>query len=212
MKKIFILLIGIACFTTAYSQKKDITLEEIWKENQFYPKSVRGFNSMNDGEHYSTMERVEDGQEIIKYRSPFTYIDGIILGITNKIGRVKVVHDQRSHGRSGYTLSLTNTTDPRKTMYFPKFNWPRISNPYIKFPMSKQELSMLKKKEKESIVEINDAIKNNPHDIAAIIIEPIQGEGGDNFFRDEYFVNLREICNKNDMLLIFDEVQTGFGK
>ena len=68
MKKIFILLIGIACFTTTYSQKKDITLEEIWKENQFYPKSVRGFNSMNDGEHYSTMERVKDGQEIIKYK------------------------------------------------------------------------------------------------------------------------------------------------
>ncbi len=68
MKKIFILLIGIACFTSSYSQKKDITLEEIWKENQFYPKSVRGFNSMNDGEHYSTMERVEDGQEIIKYK------------------------------------------------------------------------------------------------------------------------------------------------
>ncbi len=42
--------------------------------------------------------------EIIKYRSPFTYIDGIILGITNKIGRVKVVHDQRTHGKSGYTI------------------------------------------------------------------------------------------------------------
>ena len=42
--------------------------------------------------------------EIIKYRSPFTYIDGIILGITNKIGRVKVVHNQRSHGKSGYTI------------------------------------------------------------------------------------------------------------
>ena len=42
--------------------------------------------------------------EIIKYRSPFTYIDGIIVGITNKIGRVKVAHDQRSHGKSGYTI------------------------------------------------------------------------------------------------------------
>ena len=42
--------------------------------------------------------------EIIKYRSPFTYIDGIILGITSRIGRIKVVHDQRSHGRSGYTI------------------------------------------------------------------------------------------------------------
>ena len=42
--------------------------------------------------------------EIVKYRSPFTYIDGIILGITSRIGRIKVVHDQRSHGRSGYTI------------------------------------------------------------------------------------------------------------
>ena len=67
MKKIFILLIGIACFTTTYSQKKDITLEEIWKENQFYPKNFSGLNSMNDGEHYVKMKKTEDGQEIIKY-------------------------------------------------------------------------------------------------------------------------------------------------
>ena len=42
--------------------------------------------------------------EIIKYQSPFTYIDGIILGITNKIGRVKVEHNQRAKGKSGYTF------------------------------------------------------------------------------------------------------------
>ena len=42
--------------------------------------------------------------EIIKYKSPFAYIDGIILGITNKIGRVKVAHDKRAHGKSGYTF------------------------------------------------------------------------------------------------------------
>ncbi|HWW60681.1 MAG TPA: aminotransferase class III-fold pyridoxal phosphate-dependent enzyme, partial [Thermoanaerobaculia bacterium] len=37
------------------------------------------------------------------------------------------------HGRTGYTLSLTNT-DPRKTQYFPKFDWPRIDNPKLRFP------------------------------------------------------------------------------
>ena len=42
--------------------------------------------------------------EIIKYQSPFTYIDGLILGITSKIGKVKVKHSERSHGKSGYTL------------------------------------------------------------------------------------------------------------
>lgn len=42
--------------------------------------------------------------EIIKYKSPFTYIDGIILGITSRIGRIKVGHDKRVHGKSGYTI------------------------------------------------------------------------------------------------------------
>ena len=42
--------------------------------------------------------------EIIKYKSPFSYIDGIILGITNRIGRVKVEHDKRVYGKSGYTI------------------------------------------------------------------------------------------------------------
>ena len=45
----------------------------------------------------------------------------------------------------------------------------------------------------------------------AIIIEPIQGEGGDNFFRKEFFKSFREIADENEILLIFDEVQTGFG-
>ena len=39
----------------------------------------------------------------------------------------QVIHLREAfHGRSGYTLSLTNTADPRKWMYFPKFDWPRI--------------------------------------------------------------------------------------
>ena len=124
----------------------------------------------------------------------------------------QVIHfKQAFHGRSGYTLSLTNTTDPRKTMYFPKFDWPRVTNPYIKFPMDENDLKNVIKNEEKSIAEIKDAIKNNPNDIAAIIIEPIQGEGGDNFFRNDFFIALRNIADENNILLIFDEVQTGIG-
>jgi len=43
-------------------------LDDLWKNYAFFPKSVGGFNSMNDGEHYSTMERTEDGQEIVKHK------------------------------------------------------------------------------------------------------------------------------------------------
>jgi undecaprenyl-phosphate 4-deoxy-4-formamido-L-arabinose transferase len=42
--------------------------------------------------------------EIVKYKSPFAYIDGIILGITSRIGRIKVEHGKRVHGKSGYTI------------------------------------------------------------------------------------------------------------
>jgi L-lysine 6-transaminase len=122
----------------------------------------------------------------------------------------QVIHfKQAFHGRSGYTLSLTNT-DPNKTKYFPKFNWPRIINPKVKFPIE-DNLQEIIKLEKKAVDEIYSAIKNNPDDIAAIILEPIQGEGGDNFFRKEFFEMLREIADEKDILLIFDEVQTGFG-
>ncbi len=124
----------------------------------------------------------------------------------------KIIHfKQAFHGRSGYTLSLTNTTDPRKTMYFPKFDWPRINNPYLRFPITESVLDDVKKAEAIALNQIKSAIENDPNGMAAILIEPIQGEGGDNQFRDEFFVALRELCDDNDMLLIFDEVQTGLG-
>jgi L-lysine 6-transaminase len=115
------------------------------------------------------------------------------------------------HGRSGYTLSMTNTADPRKTQYFPKFDWPRVLNPKVTFPLDEENLAQVKQAEETSINQIKQAIKDNPDDIAAIIIEPIQGEGGDNHFRPEFFAALRTIADENDILLIFDEVQTGVG-
>ncbi len=122
----------------------------------------------------------------------------------------QVLHFREAfHGRSGYTMSLTNT-DPVKTKYFPKFNWPRIINPKITFPVE-QHLDEIKNLEAKAIDEIYSAIKNNKDDIAVMIIEPVQGEGGDNFFRKEFFIKLREIADENEILLMFDEVQTGIG-
>ena len=117
---------------------------------------------------------------------------------------------QAFHGRSGYTLSLTNTK-PIKVAHFPRFEWPRVSNPKVRFPTDGAELERVVAAERQSIEEIEQAFVDNPHDIAAIIIEPIQGEGGDNHFRAEFLQELRRIADEEDALLIFDEVQTGFG-
>jgi len=124
----------------------------------------------------------------------------------------KILHFRRAfHGRSGYTMSLTNT-DPRKTDLFAKFDWPRVSNPSIDFSLeeSQREADVIDR-EKRSEAEIRDHINRDKIDICAIIIEPIQGEGGDNHFRGEWLQTLRRICDENEMLLIFDEVQCGMG-
>jgi L-lysine 6-transaminase len=124
----------------------------------------------------------------------------------------KVVHfEQAFHGRSGYTLSLTNTFDPRKTMYFPKFDWPRIANPKIRFPLEGENLSDVVESERGAVAAVERSIDENPDDVAAIIIEPIQGEGGDNHFRAEFLQELRRIADERDAMLIFDEIQTGMG-
>lgn len=131
-------------------------------------------------------------------------------GIQGEIGS-KILHFKEAfHGRTGYTLSLTNTADPRKYMYFPKFDWPRIDNPKIDFPLEKN-LDTIKAREENAYKQMDEAFTNNKNEIAAIIIEPIQAEGGDNHFRPEFFERLRKYADENDAMLIYDEVQTGVG-
>ncbi len=131
-------------------------------------------------------------------------------GIKEEKGH-KVLHFREAfHGRSGYTMSLTNT-DPVKVMYYPKFEWPRIDNPKIIFPITDDNLEELIAREDKSIGQAKQAFLDNKDDIACIIIEPIQGEGGDNHFRPQFLQKLRELADENECLLVFDEVQTGLG-
>ena len=123
-------------------------------------------------------------------------------------GADKILHFRDAfHGRTGYTLSVTNT-DPTKTDDFPQFDWPRISSPYIDFPLDEEAVAA---KEATACLEIEAAFEGDPDGIAAILIEPIQAEGGDHHFRPEFFAELRGYADRYEALLIFDEVQTGLG-
>ena len=132
-------------------------------------------------------------------------------GLSETVGS-RVAHFENAfHGRSGYTLSLTNTFDPRKTRYFPKFDWPRIPTPSLRFPITGEVQADVERRERESIAALKDAVRVHRHDIACVILETIQGEGGDNHFRPEFLRALRDVCDEDEMLLIFDEVQCGMG-
>ncbi|UCD37631.1 MAG: L-lysine 6-transaminase [Fidelibacterota bacterium] len=122
----------------------------------------------------------------------------------------QVIHFQHCfHGRTGYTMSMTDSHDERKTLYYPKFDWPRISLPRLRFPITESVQQEVETLEQQAVGEIKQAIHDNPHDIAALIIEPIQGEGGDNHIRPEFARNLRQICDEEEIILIYDEVQSG---
>lgn len=126
-------------------------------------------------------------------------------------GGGQVLHfEQAFHGRSGYALSVTNT-DPAKTLHFPKFDWPRLPNPCMRFPQDDAAVSDVRELERLALSQAERAFDVRGTDIAAILIEPIQGEGGDNHFRPEFLQALRRLADERGALLIFDEVQTGLG-
>jgi len=123
----------------------------------------------------------------------------------------RVLHFRQAfHGRTGYALSLTNT-DPVKTDHYPKLDWPRVENPKIGFPRTPESERQVAVAEARAVAQIEEAFASHPDDIAAIVIEPIQGEGGDNHFRGQFLRELRRLCDVHDALLILDEVQTGVG-
>lgn len=113
------------------------------------------------------------------------------------------------HGRSGYALSLTNT-DPTKIGFFPKFRWPRVHNPKIEFDLDGRVANDVEASERRACEQIEQALCDSRWRVAAILIEPMQGEGGDNHFRPEFLKKLRQYADENEALLCFDEVQTGF--
>ena len=162
------------------------------------------------------------------YQQRLFFVDGGALAVENALkaafdwkvrknlaagrGEVgsQVIHFRQAfHGRSGYTMSLTNT-DPRKTQYFPKFDWPRILNPKLSFPITDEVLRRVQEEERQAIDAIHAALAERSPDVAAIIVETIQAEGGDNHFRPEFLRALREIADAHEVMLVFDEVQTGF--
>ncbi len=94
------------------------------------------------------------------------------------------------HGRSLGSLSVTHRKKYRK-------GFEHMLNPNVDFiPLN-------------NIQKAREAINN---DVAAVIIEPVQGEGGIHIADQEFMEEIRDLCDRTGSVLIFDEVQTGFGR
>ena len=68
MNKLLTIILSIFFTSNCLSQNEVITIEDLYNTNKFYPNYINGFNSMQDGEHYTRLETNNDNQEIIKYK------------------------------------------------------------------------------------------------------------------------------------------------
>ena len=109
------------------------------------------------------------------------------------------------HGRTLLTMGLTGKITPYKNLFGP-FPGEVYHAP---FPIPYHGIS-----EKESLKALNNLFKVDiaPSDVAAIIIEPVQGEGGFYPTSDDFMRSLRALCDEHGIVLISDEIQTGFGR
>jgi adenosylmethionine-8-amino-7-oxononanoate aminotransferase len=111
-------------------------------------------------------------------------------------------------GYHGDTFGAMSVCDPVTGMHT-IFNEFLTKNYFVSEPKSKFHEEF----DKKDLDEITNFLEKKHEEIAAIIIEPIiQGAGGMRIYHKEYLVGLKALCEKFDVLLIFDEIATGFGR
>ncbi len=113
------------------------------------------------------------------------------------------------HGRLFGSLSTTRSK-PIHKLDIPAFDWPQATFPLLKYPLD-ENVEHNKKAEQEALADVERLITNHHLPPCAVVVEPIQSEGGDNHASPAFFRGLRELTKKHDVLLIVDEVQTGVG-
>lgn len=113
------------------------------------------------------------------------------------------------HGRLFGSLSTTRSK-PIHKLDIPAFNWPKAPFPKLRYPLA-QNVEANAKEEQRCLAEVERIIQEWPQPPAALVVEPIQSEGGDNHASATFFQGLRDITKKHDILFIVDEVQTGVG-
>src|SRR4051794_18291990 len=113
------------------------------------------------------------------------------------------------HGRSLGALSLTRSKAIHK-LDFPAFAWPKVRFPDVRFPLAAHAAEN-RASEARSLEELEAALKAGQGNVAAVIVEPIQGEGGDRHASAEFFKEVRRLTRAYEAAFIVDEVQTGGG-
>jgi len=113
------------------------------------------------------------------------------------------------NGYHGDTMGTMSVSDPTNGMHS-IFEKSLLKQYYVSCP---EDISTYKRKTSKSLEQMKNMLKKNNSNIAAVIIEPIlQGAGGMRIYHPDYLKQLRILCSKYNVLLILDEIATGFGR
>ncbi|EFV77827.1 aminotransferase class-III [Bacillus sp. 2_A_57_CT2] len=168
-----------------------------------YIKLAEKLNSITPGNHSKKTFFLSTGAEAV---------ENAVKIARKYTGRKGIISFERGfHGRTYMSMSLTSKVKPYKYEFGPfapeTYKWPY---PYYYrsegLKEKEHDLALLKRFETFFISEVP------PEEIAAVIMEPVQGEGGFVMPSSRFVKGVKQLCEKHGILFIADEVQTGFGR
>ena len=148
---------------------------------------------------YYTQEQAECAKRIVE-ASPHDMIFFANSGAEANEGAIKLA---RKYTKKGEIIATWNSFHGRTLATITATGQPKYQKGFEPLPAGFKHVDY------NNIEQIKEAITE---DTAAILVEPIQGESGVRVPDDDYLPELRKICDENGILLIFDEVQTGYGR
>ncbi|MGP9655524.1 2-aminoadipate transaminase [Halomonas sp. AOP35-4E-18] len=127
----------------------------------------------------------------------------VARGVTGRQG--VVAFDDAFHGRTLAALNLNGKVKPYKA------GLGALPGPVYHVPFPSQDSGVSAEQSLAALERVFD-VEIAPSEVACVIVEPIQGEGGFRLLCPQFAKALREICDQHGILLICDEIQSGFGR
>ncbi|NBJ69340.1 MULTISPECIES: aminotransferase class III-fold pyridoxal phosphate-dependent enzyme [Clostridia] len=204
---------GIGVTNTGHCHPRIVNAIKEQSEKLLHGQTTILYNSMLDQLSYSIQKILPEELNCFFFsNSGSEAVESAIKLVRHATGKPNIICFQGGyHGRSIGALSLTTAKSVYRSGYQPLMPGVFVS-PYPYFKQYQEEDT--EKRTKQCLDELEHLLnsQSSPSETAAMIIEPVLGEGGYVPPSKEFMKGVRELCNKHDILLIFDEIQTGFGR
>ena len=204
---------GIGVMNIGHSNPEVIAAVKNQAERYFHPQ-INTFHYSGYVDLAAKLNTLTPGnfkKRTALFNSGSEAVDNVIKIARRYTGRPNVIAFSGAfHGRTYMAMTLTSAATPYKKGFEP-LNQGVYRAPYPYFYRAPKEIPVAKLTDYylNALQEIlTDSLA--PETVAAIILEPVQGEGGFVYPEPEYIKGLREICDKHGILLIADEIQTGY--